>query len=44
MYPGSYTAEVTNLSPRAKEKEIRDFFVHCDEFEHVDIVKYFPIT
>jgi len=39
MYPGGYTAEVTCLSPTATEKEIYDFFSHCGEIEHADIIR-----
>lgn len=39
MYPGGYTAEVTCLSPTATEKEISDFFSHCGEVEHLDIIR-----
>lgn len=39
MYPGGYTAEVTCLSPSASEKDIHDFFAHCGEIEHVEIIR-----
>lgn len=46
MYPGGYTAEVTCLSPKANEKEVYDFFVHCGTIEFVEIirlVRIFPL-
>lgn len=39
MYPGGYTAEVTTLSPRATEKDVKDFFSYCGEIEHVEILR-----
>lgn len=39
MYPGGYTAEVTTLSPRATEKDVRDFFSHCGVIEHLEIIR-----
>lgn len=39
MYPGGYTAEVTSLSPKATEKDVRDFFAYCGEIEHVEIIR-----
>ncbi|XAR51755.1 hypothetical protein NMG60_11006475 [Bertholletia excelsa] len=39
MYPGGYTAEVSTLSPRATEKDLRDFFAYCGEIEHVEIIR-----
>lgn len=39
MYPGGYTAEVTCLSPTATEKDISEFFSHCGEVEHLDIIR-----
>ncbi|CAK9186115.1 unnamed protein product [Ilex paraguariensis] len=39
MYPGSYTAEVTSLSPKATEKDVYDFFSYCGEIEHVEIIR-----
>lgn len=39
MYPGGYTAEVTTLSPKATEKEVRDFFAHCGVIEHLEIIR-----
>ncbi|WCJ20777.1 RNA-binding (RRM/RBD/RNP motifs) family protein [Euphorbia peplus] len=39
MYPGGYTAEVTCLSPRATVKDVSDFFGHCGEIEHVEIIR-----
>jgi RNA recognition motif-containing protein len=39
MYPGGYTAEVTTLSPRATEKDIKEFFSYCGEIEHVEILR-----
>lgn len=40
MYPGGYTAEVTTLSPRATEKDVKEFFSYCGEIEHVEILRY----
>lgn len=40
MYPGGYTIEVTTLSPRATEKDLRDFFLHCGAIEHLEIIRY----
>lgn len=39
MYPGGYTAEITSLSPKATEKDIRDFFAYCGAIEHVEIIR-----
>ncbi|KAK9272976.1 hypothetical protein L1049_003356 [Liquidambar formosana] len=39
MYPGGYTAEVTNLSPKATEKDVYGFFAHCGAIEHVEIIR-----
>ncbi|KAA8530345.1 hypothetical protein F0562_005054 [Nyssa sinensis] len=39
MYPGGYTAEITCLSPRATEKDVYEFFTHCGEIEHVEIIR-----
>lgn len=39
MYPGGYTIEVTTLSPRATEKDVRDFFSHCGAIEHLEIIR-----
>ncbi|KAK9682395.1 hypothetical protein RND81_10G070800 [Saponaria officinalis] len=39
MYPGGYTVEVTTLSPRATEKDVRDFFSHCGAIEHLEIIR-----
>ncbi|CAL5367843.1 unnamed protein product [Camellia sinensis] len=39
MYLGGYTAEVTNLSPRATEKVVYEFFAYCGEVEHVEIIR-----
>ncbi|KAI4351616.1 hypothetical protein L6164_005960 [Bauhinia variegata] len=39
MYPGGYTAEVTNLSPRATEKDVHNFFAYCGVIEHVEIFR-----
>ncbi|KAB1200070.1 Protein vip1 [Morella rubra] len=39
MYPGGYTAEVTNLSPKATEKDLNNFFAYCGTVEHVEIVR-----
>ncbi|RVW31374.1 Binding partner of ACD11 1 [Vitis vinifera] len=41
MYPGAYTAEVTCLSPKATEKDVYDFFIHCGMIEHLEIIRYF---
>ncbi|XVF58242.1 hypothetical protein PTKIN_Ptkin07bG0048900 [Pterospermum kingtungense] len=39
MYPGGYTAEITSLSPKATEKDVRDFFAYCGAIEHVEIIR-----
>ncbi|CBI22187.3 unnamed protein product, partial [Vitis vinifera] len=39
MYPGAYTAEVTCLSPKATEKDVYDFFIHCGMIEHLEIIR-----
>lgn len=44
MYPGGYTAEVTNLSPKATEKDLNNFFAYCGTVEHVEIVRYHICT
>ncbi|KAE8675674.1 Detected protein of confused Function [Hibiscus syriacus] len=38
MYPGGYTAEITSLSPKVPEKDLRDFFAYCGAIEHVEII------
>ncbi|CAK8540629.1 unnamed protein product [Lathyrus sativus] len=40
MYPGGYTAEITNLSPRATEKDVHDFFGYCGVIERVDVIRH----
>ncbi|CAA7395062.1 unnamed protein product [Spirodela intermedia] len=39
MNPGGYTVQVTNLSPRATEGDVSDFFSFSGEIEHVEIVR-----
>ncbi|KAK8586855.1 hypothetical protein V6N12_021379 [Hibiscus sabdariffa] len=39
MYPGGYTAEITTLSPKVTEKDLRDFFSYCGAIEHVEIIR-----
>ncbi|KAF8010034.1 hypothetical protein BT93_J0874 [Corymbia citriodora subsp. variegata] len=39
MYPGGYTAEITNLSPRSTEKDVYDFFAHCGAVEYIEIIR-----
>ncbi|KAK8631565.1 hypothetical protein V6N13_028348 [Hibiscus sabdariffa] len=39
MYPGGYTAEITSLSPKVTEKDLRDFFAYCGAIEHVEIIR-----
>ncbi|XP_059284165.1 binding partner of ACD11 1 isoform X1 [Lycium ferocissimum] len=39
MYLGHHTAEVTNLSPEATEKDVYEFFYHCGEIEQVEIIR-----
>ncbi|XP_027352272.1 binding partner of ACD11 1 [Abrus precatorius] len=39
MYTGGYTAEVTNLSPRATENDVHNFFAYCGIIEHVEILR-----
>nr|GMD95690.1 binding partner of ACD11 1 [Ipomoea batatas] len=37
--PGGYTAEVTNLSPIATEKELHHFFALCGKIDHIQILR-----
>ncbi|KAK7273381.1 hypothetical protein RIF29_14430 [Crotalaria pallida] len=39
MYPGGYAAEVTNLSPKATEIDVCNFFAYCGVIEHVGIIR-----
>ncbi|KAL9424658.1 hypothetical protein AB3S75_031724 [Citrus x aurantiifolia] len=39
MYPGGYVAEVVGLSPNATEKDIHEFFCHCGDPVHVEIIR-----
>ncbi|XP_039011261.1 binding partner of ACD11 1-like isoform X1 [Hibiscus syriacus] len=39
MYHGGYTAEITSLSPKVTEKDLRDFFAYCGVIEHVEIIR-----
>ncbi|KAF8390239.1 hypothetical protein HHK36_024764 [Tetracentron sinense] len=39
MNPGGGTIEVANLSPRATEKDVYDFFAFSGKIEHVEIVR-----
>ncbi|KAH1234839.1 Binding partner of ACD11 1 [Glycine max] len=39
MYSGGYTALVTNLSPRATEDDVRNFFTYCGLIEHIEILR-----
>jgi len=43
MYPGGYTAEITNLSPRSTEKDVYDFFAHCGAVEYIEIIRFLSI-
>ncbi|CAI8591801.1 unnamed protein product [Vicia faba] len=40
MYSGGYTAEVTNLSPRATENDVHNFFGYCGVIERVDVIRH----
>ncbi|XP_010550270.1 PREDICTED: binding partner of ACD11 1 [Tarenaya hassleriana] len=35
-----YIAEVTNLSPKATEKELLDFFSYCGLVDHLDLIRH----
>nr|GMC88148.1 binding partner of ACD11 1 [Ipomoea batatas] len=37
--PGGYTAEVTNLSPIATEKELHHFFALCGKIDRIQILR-----
>ncbi|WJX75195.1 hypothetical protein P8452_58748 [Trifolium repens] len=39
MYQGGYTAEITNLSPRATENDVHNFFGYCGVIERVDVIR-----
>lgn len=39
MYAGGYVAEVVGLSPNATEKDIHEFFSHCGDPVHVEIIR-----
>ncbi|XP_047172976.1 binding partner of ACD11 1 [Vigna umbellata] len=39
MYTDGYTALVTNLSPRATENDVHNFFAYCGLIEHVEIIR-----
>ncbi|XP_045830956.1 uncharacterized protein LOC123922266 [Trifolium pratense] len=39
MYPGGYTAAITNLSPRATESDVHNFFGYCGVIERVDVIR-----
>jgi len=39
MYSGGYTAEITNLSPRATENDVHNFFGYCGVIERVDVIR-----
>ncbi|XP_035842459.1 binding partner of ACD11 1 isoform X1 [Helianthus annuus] len=34
-----HIAEVTSLSPRATENDVRDFFAFCGTIEHIDLIR-----
>lgn len=36
-----HIVEVTSLSPRATESDVRDFFAFCGAIEHIDIIRWF---
>lgn len=40
MNYGGHTVQVTNLSPRATEGDVIDFFSFSGEIERVEIVRY----
>ncbi|KAK7340528.1 hypothetical protein VNO77_21234 [Canavalia gladiata] len=39
MYTGGYTAEIRNLSPRATENDVHNFFAYCGAIEHVEVLR-----
>ncbi|XP_027361915.1 binding partner of ACD11 1-like [Abrus precatorius] len=39
MNSGGYTVEVTGLSPKATDKDVRDFFAFSGAIEHVEIIR-----
>jgi len=39
MYPGGYTAEITNLSPRATDNDVHNFFGYCGVIQRVDVIR-----
>ncbi|KAK9194809.1 hypothetical protein WN944_005516 [Citrus x changshan-huyou] len=39
MYAGGYVAEVVGLSPNATEKDIHEFFSHCGDPVHAEIIR-----
>ncbi|CAN0857691.1 Binding partner of ACD11 1 [Linum grandiflorum] len=39
MYPGGYIVEVSSLSHKATENDVRDFFAHCGAIEHIEIMR-----
>ncbi|KAF7802965.1 binding partner of ACD11 1 [Senna tora] len=39
MYTSGYVAEVSNLSPRATEKDVHNFFAYSGLIEHVEIIR-----
>jgi RNA recognition motif-containing protein len=39
MNPGGYTAEVTSLSSKATEEDVKNFFSFCGPIEHVEILR-----
>lgn len=38
-YSDGYTAQVTNLSPRATENDVHNFFSYCGVIENVEIIR-----
>ncbi|KAM7267921.1 hypothetical protein ACFE04_010087 [Oxalis oulophora] len=39
MYPIGFILEVTSLSPKAKEKDLYEFFGHCGAVENIEILR-----
>lgn len=39
MYSGGYIAEVVGLSSKATEQDLYDFFSHCGQIQHLELLK-----
>lgn len=44
MKTRGYAVEITNLSPTATEKDVRDFLAFCGSIQHVEFVRYSPCS